>query len=114
MAGPQSAYGFNETTSIIRPRPSKSLTIDTLSPVADAGGTHVEARILLTKGFRSSGNERIVAAEAQPDFPAANALPDEDVSARAASIFRDENLYAVIAVEHDRLDLQRGVISIPP
>ncbi len=114
MAGPQSAYGFNETSSVIRPQPSESLNIFKLVPVATAEATHVGASMLLTEKSKSLGDARIAAAEAQADVPVANALQAEDVSTRAASIFRDENLYAVIAVEHDRLDLQRGVISIPP
>jgi len=114
MAGPQSAYGFNETSSVIRPQPSESLNIFKLVPVATAEATHVGASMLLTGKSKSSGDARIAAAEAQPHFPTANALPDEDVSTCAASIFRDENLYTIIAVEHNRSDPQRGVISSPP
>jgi len=41
--------------------------------------------MLLAKEFRSSGNARIVAAKAQSDFQAANALPAGDVSTRFRS-----------------------------
>ncbi|WP_312931544.1 hypothetical protein [Agrobacterium cavarae] len=114
MAGPHRTYGFNETTSVIRPQPSESLTIDKLVPVAVAGAPHFGAMMLLTEKSKSSGDASIVTAEAQPDFPTANALPDEDVSTRATSIFRDENLYTIIAEEHDRTHRQRGVILSPP
>ena len=40
MTGPHRIYGSNETTSIIRPQPSESLTIGKLAPVADADATH--------------------------------------------------------------------------
>ncbi len=60
---------------------------------------------------RTAGDARLVASESQPDFPAANALPAEDVTTRFASAFRDEKLYSVIEVETGRTDLTRGVVS---
>jgi len=106
MTGPHRIYGSNETTSIIRPQPSESLKIFKLVPVAAADATHVGASMLLTEKSKSLGDVRIAAAEAQPDVPVANALQAEDVSTRFGS--------TIIAVEHDRSDLQRGVISSPP
>lgn len=60
---------------------------------------------------RTAGDARIVASESQSDFPAANALPAEDVTTRFASAFRDEKLYSVIEVERGRADLERGVVT---
>ncbi|MGP4802574.1 hypothetical protein ACSV5G_02280 [Agrobacterium cavarae] len=70
MAGPQRTYGFNETTSVIRPQPSESLNIFKL----------------VSCGRCAAGRERL----------------------------HPLRLSTIIAVEHDRSDLQRGVISSPP
>ena len=107
---------LNETTSVSRSQQSESLNIYKLVPVAEADDPRWDkdasyGEVLVAA--RSSGDARIVAAEAQPDFPAANALPAEDVSTRFASAFRDEKLYTVIEAEHDRSDLERGIISGP-
>ncbi len=84
MTGPHRIYGSNQTTSASDPR-SERLTIDKLVPVAVAGAPHLGARMLFTEKSKSSGDARIVEAETQPDSPAANALPAEDVSTRFGS-----------------------------
>lgn len=45
---------------------------------------------------KSSGDARIVATEAEADFPENRAKPGEGVSTAAASAFRNEKLYTVI------------------
>ena len=45
---------------------------------------------------KSSGDARIVATEAEADFPELRAKPAEGVSTASASAFRNEKLYTVI------------------
>jgi len=103
----------NDAGSESRSLGSETLNIYKLVPVAaaddprwDKDASYGEVLVAAL----SSGDARIVAAEAQPDFPEADALPAEDVSTRFASAFRDEKLYTVIEVEQGRSGARRGII----
>ncbi|MBP1851160.1 hypothetical protein [Rhizobium halophytocola] len=60
----------------------------------------------------STGDARIVAEEAENDFPATNGKPAEGVSTANASAFRDDKLYSVLLDESGRFDSEgpRSVI----
>ncbi|MCJ7995447.1 hypothetical protein J5N58_14780 [Rhizobium cremeum] len=70
----------------------------------------------------SSGDARIVAQEAELDFPDVNAKPAEGVQTDMASAFRNEKLFTVIRDDSGRFspegprgvlagDIRRGVIA---
>ncbi|MFC3161964.1 hypothetical protein [Ciceribacter thiooxidans] len=62
---------------------------------------------------RSAGDARIVATEAEPDFPEVHAKPAEDVSTAIGSAFRSDKLYSVVLDESGRYPPEgpRGVVA---
>ena len=62
---------------------------------------------------QSPADARIVASEAELDFPDVNAKPSHGVGTRFASCFRDEKLYAVEETHTDEFsrDGPREVVS---
>ncbi len=60
---------------------------------------------------RSSGDARVVAAEAELDFLEIDAKPAEGVTTKMASAFRSDKLYSVIEEGPAPAGLKRGVIG---
>lgn len=60
---------------------------------------------------RSSGDARIVAAEAELDFLEIDAKPAEGVTTEMASAFRSDTLYSVIEEGPAPVGLKRGVVG---
>ncbi|WP_416797159.1 hypothetical protein [Ciceribacter azotifigens] len=62
---------------------------------------------------RSAGDARIVATEAEGDFPEVHAKPAEDVSTAIGSAFRSDKLYSVVLDEsgHYPAEGPRGVVA---
>ncbi|MGR9166959.1 hypothetical protein [Rhizobium leguminosarum] len=60
---------------------------------------------------RTAGDARIVAAARELDFMEVDAAPAEDVTTVNASAFRDDKLYAVIEIERNKRDVERGILE---
>ncbi|WFU50551.1 hypothetical protein [Sinorhizobium terangae] len=60
---------------------------------------------------RSSGDARIVAAEAELDFREIDAKPAEGVTTDMASAFRNDKLYTVVEEGPAPAEARRGVIG---
>ncbi|MBW9079241.1 hypothetical protein CFBP5875_15785 [Agrobacterium pusense] len=111
----ESQAQFDDATEIARGTAAgETLNVYRLEPVAapdDPRWQNAPAHGTVVVAARTAGDARIVAAGAELDFMEIDALPAEDVSTLNASAFRDEKLYTVIEVEHDRQGLTRGVMD---
>ncbi len=83
------------------------------APVTDPGWDNNPLQEEIVVRARSSGDARIVAQEAELDFPEVNAKPAEGVQTDIASAFRNEKLFTVVRDDSTRFSPEgpRGVVA---
>ncbi|MCA1490303.1 hypothetical protein I6F11_05140 [Ensifer sp. NBAIM29] len=92
----------------------EDLKVYRLSPLAapdDPNWQNVTYQGEVLVAARSSGDARVVAAEAELDFLEVDAKPAEGVTTDMASAFRNDKLYNVIEEGPAPAEVQRGVIG---